>query len=94
MTPEMVIAIGSALAAIISAFYARQAAVQLPAIHTLVNSQYGASLLTGKVSADLLHEKFPENVEYERLARVATELYLSHARKQSLVDTASVKGPA
>jgi len=93
MTPEMVLAIGAALAAIISAFYARQAAVQLPAIHTLVNSQYEASLLAGKVSADLLHEKFPDNLEYERLARIATELYLNHVRKQGLVDATSPSAP-
>lgn len=85
MTPDMVLAIGAAVAAIISAFYARSAAVQLPVIHDLVNSQYGNSLLVGKVSADTLHEKFPENEEYARLAQVATAAYEAHQRRRGIV---------
>ena len=78
MTPEMVLAIGAALAAIIGAFYARQAAVQLPAIHTLVNSRYGLLLLTTKISANLLADKEPGNSDYRRLSDEANVAYEAH----------------
>lgn len=92
MTPEMILAIGTAIAAIISAFYARRATVHLPTILTLVNSQYGASLLATKVSANLLADKEPENKEYRRLANEADAAYTDHVRKQKLVDARSIKG--
>lgn len=86
MTPELIVSIGTAIAAVIGAFYAHR---HLPAIHKAVNSQYGNSLLTGKVSADTLREKFPENAEYARLAAIATAAYEDHLRQQGVADTAA-----
>jgi len=55
-------------------------------IHTLVNSQYGDSLLIGMVSAKNLALSHPDNENFKRLAEIAEMKYNQHQAKQGVVD--------